>query len=89
MSLGSVLVAVAVGLVVAALLARPFRVRGEDVDWERTIEAWVAQVRAEGERGAGATEKALVNHCPQCGRRVGPGDRFCAGCGAQLSGGEG
>jgi hypothetical protein len=87
MSLGSVLIAVAVGLVVAAYLARPFRAREEDVGWERAIEAWVTQMRAEGEDVAGAIEKAPVN-CPQCGRRAGPGDRFCARCGARLSGGR-
>jgi len=89
MSLGSVLIAVAVGLVVAAYLARPFRVPREDADWDRVIEAWVAQVRAEGEPVARMTEPPSVGHCPQCGRRVRPGDRFCARCGAQLSGGEG
>ena len=26
----------------------------------------------------------IVHFCTQCGRRAGAGDRFCAGCGAQL-----
>jgi ribosomal protein L32 len=31
-----------------------------------------------------ALQAGAVNFCPQCGRRVGPDDRFCAGCGRQL-----
>ena len=29
-------------------------------------------------------EAEAINFCPQCGRRAGPDDRFCAGCGKQL-----
>jgi hypothetical protein len=90
MSIGSVLVGVAFALIVGAYLARPFR-RG-CVDPDRAIETWVSQVRA-GEGGgnsASAAEDAegAVNYCPHCGHRVGPDDRFCAGCGRPLPGGE-
>ena len=92
MSIGSALVGVALVLVVGAYLARPFR-RAE-VDLERAIEAWVAQVRAEGQRlalsgleGSRGAEEA-VNFCPQCGRRVIPDHRFCPGCGTRLERGE-
>ncbi len=77
--MGSILVGIAVALVVGAYIARPFRVAGEGVEVERTIEGWVARVRAEGRRSPEA-----VNYCPQCGRRVGPDDRFCPGCGTRL-----
>lgn len=80
MSIGSVLVGIALVLIVAAYLARPFR--RVEADPDRAIEVWVAQVRAERE-----TESVMVNYCPQCGRRLGPNDRFCAGCGTRLQGG--
>jgi hypothetical protein len=38
---------------------------------------------------AGASWLFPVNYCPRCGRRAGPGDRFCAGCGRPLPGEEG
>ncbi|MBN1954791.1 MAG: zinc ribbon domain-containing protein [Anaerolineae bacterium] len=88
MSIGSILVGVAFALVVGAYLARPFR-RGR-VDLDRAIETWVSQIRM-GEGGEipaeGAAEEA-ANHCSQCGHRVGPDDRFCAGCGKPLPGSE-
>jgi len=91
MSIGAILVGTACVLVVGAYLARPFR-RAE-IDPDRAIEAWVAQARAEsaGEQGSkearerrskGAEE--AVNFCSKCGRRVGPDDHFCPGCGAKL-----
>lgn len=85
MSIGSVLVGIALALVVGAYLARPFRTRARD-DLDRQIETWVARVRAEVEGGRGAEEQRgeTANYCPQCGRRVGPDDRFCAGCGTWL-----
>ena len=46
MSTGSALIGIAVTLVVAAYLARPFRTAGS---LNRAIETWVAQVRAEQE----------------------------------------
>jgi hypothetical protein len=90
MGIGSMLVGVALLLVVAASLARPFRVARAGADLDRAIEVWVAQVRAEGHGDAGTGEHESegtgrrVNFCPQCGQRVGPGDRFCAQCGAAL-----
>ncbi len=99
MSVGAIFVGIAFALVVGAYLARPFRTA--TVDLERAIEAWVAEVRAEGQGNRGVEEQRQhpvgatatagseeaeekVNYCSQCGRRVGPDDRFCAGCGAPL-----
>jgi hypothetical protein len=76
-SVGSVLVGAGVALVVVAYLVRPFRVRRRGVDLDRVVETWVAQARAMGDQ---------ARHCPQCGRRAGRDDRFCAGCGARLDG---
>ena len=76
-SVGSVLVGVGIALVVAAYLARPFRVTRSGADLDRVVEIWVGQVRATGDR---------ARHCPQCGRRAGRDDRFCAACGAGLDG---
>jgi len=87
MSIGAILVGVALALLTGAYLARPFR-RAE-ADPDRVIEHWVARLRERGGtgvqegRGAGEAEEP-VNYCPQCGRRVGPDDRFCAGCGTPL-----
>ena len=94
MGIGSIFVGIALLLVVAAYLARPFRVARAGADLDRAIEAWVAHVRAEGHEDAGIEEHESertgrrVNFCPQCGQRVGPGDRFCAQCGAPLGEGE-
>ncbi|MGQ9554613.1 MAG: zinc-ribbon domain-containing protein [Anaerolineae bacterium] len=79
MSAGSVLVGLALLLVTVAYLARPFR-RTTAVDIEQMIDTWVELVRAEQ-----VDESARF--CRQCGRRVGADDRFCAACGAPLSGG--
>ena len=83
MGAGSVLIGVAIALVVGAYLARPFRKVAMDQD--RVIEGWIAQVRAEG-TDVRRTEQSSeqVNFCHQCGRRAGPDDRFCAGCGIPL-----
>jgi hypothetical protein len=51
MSIGTVLVAIALVLVLAAYLARPFR---KPADLDQAIEAWVAQVKREQGSG-GAT----------------------------------
>jgi hypothetical protein len=89
-SIGSILVGIALALVTGAYLARPFRTATVDLD--RAIETWVAEMRAEGRRSKGAEEQGSegegekVNYCSQCGRRVGPDDRFCAGCGTPLRG---
>lgn len=91
MSIGSVLVGATVALVVAAYLARPFRATKVSTDVDRTIEAWVAHVRTEGvSNSLVEMEKDAepVNFCSQCGRRVGPNDRFCPGCGTRLQEGR-
>lgn len=53
MSIGAVLVALALALVAAAYLARPFRAARTGVELDRAIEEWVAQVRAEGQGSRG------------------------------------
>lgn len=96
MSIGSVLIGLAVLAVLAAYLARPFRsTAGAGVN--QTIEAWVTQVQLEEakptasddeeELGESAREEAApeaINYCPQCGRAVDENDRFCSGCGTRL-----
>ncbi len=94
MSIGAILAGAALALLVGAYLARPFR--RVQIEPDRAIERWVAQVRRrEGRTAAGQGGKETgeqgggraggpVNFCPQCGRRVGPEDRFCAGCGTPL-----
>ena len=80
MSIGTILVGIAIALIVGAYLARPFRTAS--VDPERAIEAWVAEARAGGQVSRGAEE--AVNFCSKCGRSVGPGDHFCPDCGTRL-----
>ena len=82
MSIGTVLVGIAVVLLVGTYLARPFR-KGEAV-LDRAIETWVAQVRAEGQPREDEPGTRCSSHCSQCGRPVHPGDRFCSGCGTPL-----
>lgn len=78
MSLGAILVGVAIAAVTMAYIARPFRAATPDV--AALIEAWVRAVAA----AAPAAARAEVNFCPQCGRRVAPDHRFCPGCGKRL-----
>jgi len=93
MGIGSIFVGIALLLVVVAYLVRPFRMAGAGAGLDRAIEAWVAQVRAEGQGSRGTERQGSkraeeeVNFCAQCGRHVSPDDRFCAQCGAPL--GEG
>lgn len=94
MSIGSILVGTAALLAVAAYVAKPFRTGGTSAT-DRAIEAWVAQIRDDGDE-AGATpasdrspasedaSERVVNFCPQCGQRAEAGDRFCSGCGTSL-----
>jgi len=76
MSVGSILIGVALLLVVGAYLARPFRRTQADLD--QALERWVAQVRAE--------KLAPPAFCPSCGQPVAAGDRFCRACGKPLRG---
>lgn len=71
MSLGSILIGVAVMVVIGAYLARPFRRTDSNLD--EVLERWVAQVRAE--------KMAPAAFCPQCGQPVAAEDRFCRACG--------
>ncbi len=92
MGIGSVLVGIGVALIVGVYLARPFHKVSAPADMDQAIETWVAQVHT-GKTTSGTVpperDVEAVNFCPQCGRRVGHGDRFCSGCGTQLSeGGE-
>jgi uncharacterized paraquat-inducible protein A len=90
MSIGSILVGIAVAMVVVAYLARPFRQARANADLDRDIEAGVAKVRAEMEKAQGDTAaEDGTAYCPRCGRRAGPDDRFCARCGTQLQEGGG
>lgn len=96
MSIGAVLVGLSMALVATAYLARPFRVARIADDLDQVIEDWVAQVGAtepeteavEVVRGAAPSQKGEpILFCPQCGRHVGPDDRYCTGCGTRLRGG--
>jgi hypothetical protein len=95
MSLGTVLVGISFLVVVVAYVARPFRTATDGADPQEAIEFWVAQLREGQELGSEARGPAGqdlraegINYCPECGRRVDSGDRFCSGCGAKLRGGE-
>ena len=87
MSTGSILIGIALTLVVGAYLARPFRASHVGADVDQVIENWVANARPQDVAPSSTREESdPINFCPQCGRRAVPGDRFCAGCGTQLSG---
>jgi len=80
MSVGSILVGIALSLLVSTYLLRPFRAARMGTNLNQAIEVWVEQMRA----GYTAEEEDAVRFCPRCGRRAGPEDRFCAGCGKPL-----
>ncbi len=91
MGTGTILIGAALAAVVAAYLAHPFRKTGDSIDTDRSIEMWVGQVQVRREEPVStkptppSTETAEeINFCPQCGRKVGPDDHFCAGCGKQI-----
>ena len=89
MSIGSILVGIALTLIVAAYVARPFRSARAVTDWDRTIEGWVAQARttSQGKEAKEPKDRKVeepVNFCAKCGRRVDPDHQFCPGCGAQI-----
>ena len=94
LSVGSILVGIALSIIVAAFVARPFRPK-QGMDFDRATEVWVSRARAARElppeEEASATppadEEEPVNFCSKCGRRVTPEDRFCPGCGKSLRGG--
>jgi hypothetical protein len=93
MTVGALLVGIAVLGVVAAYVARPFR-STRTAPSEQTIETWIARTRGVGEElererqqrvTPEPTGSALVvNYCRQCGQRVDEADRFCSGCGTPL-----
>ncbi len=96
MSTGSLLIGFSLAVVVIAYVARPFRPSAGKSSRDQVIENWVAEVRAEKtavgkeitvEKPPAAANEP-VNFCAQCGRRVGPDDRFCPGCGTPLQGGK-
>lgn len=76
MSMGTLLVGLAIALIVGAYLACPFRRTSFNLD--EALERWVAQVRAES--------VAPGAFCPQCGKPVAAEDRFCRACGKPLRG---
>ncbi|MCS7283562.1 MAG: zinc-ribbon domain-containing protein [Anaerolineae bacterium] len=84
MSLGSILIGLAIALIVGAWLIRPFRHTAHP---DRAIEYWVTKARLSyREPSAPVSEgsEEEIRFCPRCGRRVGPEDRFCARCGTPL-----
>ncbi|MBN1954354.1 MAG: zinc ribbon domain-containing protein [Anaerolineae bacterium] len=92
MSIGSILVGVAVALVVGVYVARPFRKVGAGANLDQSIETWVAHVRVtEGAEAKPPSAREVlegeVNFCPKCGRRVEADHQFCPGCGRRLRGG--
>lgn len=80
MSVGTVLVALAIATVLVAYVARPFR--REEGDPEAQLERWVQEARSQRSETTGRAT------CPQCGRPVQADHRFCPGCGAPLPEGE-
>jgi hypothetical protein len=74
-SVGSLLTGLALAMVSAAYVARPFRPAAGSSS-EEEIDAWVAKARRQPQ------DAALF--CTGCGRRTSPEDRFCAGCGTPL-----
>ncbi|MFW6082998.1 MAG: zinc ribbon domain-containing protein, partial [Chloroflexota bacterium] len=99
MNLGSILIAIAVLAVVVTYLARPFRLDERFIS-DRTIDAWVAWVRAEAEDektdaggSGGRTDDRMeagdLTLCPACGQPVRTSDRFCSACGDVLKEAQG
>jgi uncharacterized OB-fold protein len=74
MSIGTLLVEIAIVALVVAYLARPFRSPRE---LDQAIERWLKAARP---------EPVAVTPCPQCGQAVAPTDRFCRRCGHTLPG---
>jgi tRNA(Ile2) C34 agmatinyltransferase TiaS len=84
MTIGSVLVGVALVVAVASYLIRPFRVARSAAERDREIETWVAQVRAERLEAA----RPMPPRCGQCGRPADSDAACCAGCGTRLPGAD-
>jgi len=90
MTVGSILVGVAVLAVVVAYLARPFRPAGMSAD--RTIEAWVKQVRAEdpgrqlssGKPKHGRKDDATASAQPAEADGAGQAINYCPKCGRRV-----
>lgn len=90
MSLGAILVGIAVTMIVIAYAARPFR--RTTTDHDAVIESWVAQLTPPTHTPTPPPPHSptpplphsQTNFCPQCGRRVQPDHRFCPGCGYRL-----
>jgi len=84
MSLGVILVGLAIAMVTIAYIARPFRAaaaRTAAPDVDQLIEAWVHSVAA----ASPSTAPAEGDFCPQCGRQVASDHHFCPACGERLS----
>ena len=85
MSIGSILVGIALAMVAAAYVTRPFRAPTSDGVSDQMIEGWVTRTRTQmGKRELQGAEPEGAPFCPRCGRRAASDDRFCARCGAQL-----
>ena len=87
MGLGSILAALALALVTAAYVTRPFARRPQTVgglrlaDVDRVIESWVERERA---LRRAKREADSASQCPECGASTSVGNRFCPKCGARL-----
>ncbi len=83
----SIPLGIILGLVAVLIIGYPFlrarsrRVSGDDVLGEE-IERQIQELR--GGRGE-SLESRAERFCPNCGARCGSGDKFCSGCGTNLS----
>ena len=80
MTIGTLLIGLAVAILAVSYVARPFQ-RGHPVDLDQAIDRWVTQTRAQL---SAEGDDAPVSFCPQCGRDVDPEHRFCPDCGTKL-----
>jgi len=91
-SLGSILVGIAITAVVVAYVSQPFRHAHADLD--KTIEAWVQEAHIEHPPTPASvpphaprtlsTDNEPINFCPQCGRKLEADHVFCPGCGNKV-----
>ena len=73
MQIGTLLVVLALSMVLAAYILRPFQADEKDI--EAAIEGRIAELRQTDQN------RPQAQFCTQCGHVLGPDDRFCAQCG--------
>jgi len=84
MSLGTILIGIAILLMLVAYITQPFHEIG--TRQEDTIEVWVKQMREEGQNTTHPTPSSDIKvTCPNCGEPIQKGHHFCPQCGAPLS----